>query len=219
VFFMILLNLKTYEQSIKKPLYYVDIASEIVGETGARIIISPPIPHLKESADRYSDIYSQHVDVDEVGAHTGSVPAEILKEIGVKGSLINHSEKRIGTDAVKKAVDRAHSVGLETVVCAETPEESGELSAFSPNYIAIEPPELIGSGRSVSKTKPDVITKAADIMKKTNPNVKLLCGAGVSTKEDVKRALELGTEGVLLASAFVKAEDPKEFLRELASVF
>jgi len=216
---MILLNLKTYEQSVKTPLLYVDIASEIVGETGVRVIVAPPTPHLKESAERFSDIYSQHVDGSEMGAYTGSIPAEILKEIGVKGSLINHSEKRIGTDAVKQAVERAHSVGLETVVCAETPKESGELSAFSPNYIAIEPPELIGSGRSVSKTKPDVITKTADIVKKTNPNVKLLCGAGVSTKEDVKRALELGTEGVLLASAFVKAEDPKEFLRELASVF
>ena len=216
---MILLNLKTYEQSIKTPLLYVDIASEIVGETGVRVIVAPPIPHLKESAERFSDIYSQHVDITGPGAHTGSIPAEILKEIGVKGSLINHSEKRIGTDAVKQAVERAHSIGLETVVCAETPEESGELSAFSPNYIAIEPPELIGSGKSVSKTKPDIITKTANIIKKTNPNVKLLCGAGVSTKEDVKRALELGTEGVLLASAFVKAEDPKEFLRELASVF
>jgi triosephosphate isomerase len=216
---MILLNLKTYEQSIKNPLLYVDVASEIVGETGVRIIVAPPIPHLKESAERFSDIYSQHVDVNEMGAHTGSIPAEILKEIGVKGSLINHSEKRIGTDAVKQAVERAHSVGLETVVCAEAPEESGDLSAFSPNYIAIEPPELIGSGKSVSKTKPEVITKTAGIIKKTNPNVKLLCGAGVSTKEDVKRALELGTDGVLLASAFVKAEDPKEFLREFASVF
>ncbi len=216
---MILLNLKTYEESIKNPFLYVDVASEIVGETGVRIIVAPPIPYLKESAERFSDIYSQHVDGFETGAHTGSIPAEVLKEIGVKGSLINHSEKRIGTDAVKEAVERAHSVGLETVVCAETPEESGELSAFSPNYIAIEPPELIGSGKSVSKTKPDIITKTADTVKKTNPHVKLLCGAGVSSREDVKRALELGTEGILLASAFVKAKDPKEFLRELASVF
>ena len=216
---MILLNLKTYEQSIKNPLYYVDTASEVVGETGVRIIVCPPIPYLKESAERFSDIYSQHVDGNGIGAHTGAIPAEILTEIGVKGSLINHSEKRIGNEAVKNAVERAHHVGLETVVCAETPEESGELSVFSPSYIAIEPPELIGSGKSVSKTKPDVITKTADVIKKTNPNVKLLCGAGVSNKDDIKRALELGTEGVLLASAFVKAKDPKEFLSDLASVF
>jgi triosephosphate isomerase len=47
----------------------------------------------------------------------------------------------------------------------------------------------------------------------------VLCGAGVSSKEDVKKALELGAQGVLLASAFVKAPDPKAFLSELAGVF
>ena len=216
---MILLNLKTYEQSIKNPLFYADVASEVVGETGVRIIVAPPLPYLKESTEKFSDIYSQHLDPFEPGAHTGSVPAELLKEMGVKGSLINHSEKRIGSEAVKKAVERAHSVGLETVVCAENPEEAGELAASTPEYIAIEPPELIGSGKSVSATKPDVITQAAEALKETNSNVKLLCGAGVSTPEDVKKALELGTEGVLLASAFVKARNPKEFLLNLASVF
>ena len=54
---------------------------------------------------------------------------------------------------------------------------------------------------------------------KTNPKVAVLCGAGVSNKEDTKKALELGVKGVLLASAFVKAKDPKEFLQGLASVF
>ncbi len=216
---MILLNLKTYEQTIKNPLFFADIAKEVVGETGVRIVVAPPAAYLKESAERYADIFAQHVDAFEPGAHTGSIPAEVLAQLHVKGSLINHSEKRIPKDAIKAAVERMHHVGLETVVCAENPEESAELSQFEPNFIAVEPPELIGSGVSVSTSKPEVITKTVQLIKKTNPKVRVLCGAGVSTKDDVQKALELGTDGVLLASAFVKAKNPKEFLQQLASVF
>jgi thiazole synthase ThiGH ThiG subunit len=42
-------------------------------------------------------------------------------------------------------------------------------------------------------------------------------GAGVSTPGDVKKSFELGAEGVLLASAFVKAPDPKKFAEDFAA--
>lgn len=216
---MIVLNLKTYEQSIKNPLYFADIAKEVVGETGVRIVVAPPAAYLKEAAERFGDVYAQHFDPYEPGAHTGSISAELLAHLHVKGSLLNHSEKRMPKEEIKQAVGRAHLAGIETVVCAETPEECAELSHFDPTYIAIEPPELIGKGISVSTAKPDVITKTVQLLKKANPKVRVLCGAGVSTREDVQKALELGTDGVLLASAFVNARNPKEFLKELASVF
>lgn len=216
---MIVLNLKTYKETIEKALLFTDIASEVVAETGVRVVVCPPSVYLQEAAERFSDVFAQHVDPVPAGAHTGSLPAEMLKHFNVKGSLVNHSEKRIGMENVKKAVDQLHSAGLESIVCAETPEEASEIAALSPLYVAIEPPELIGSGKSVSTTKPEVITDTVNLMKNSNAKVGVLCGAGVSNKYDVKKALELGTDGVLLASAFVKAEDPKAFLQELASVF
>jgi len=45
----------------------------------------------------------------------------------------------------------------------------------------------------------------------------VLCGAGISTGEDVKAAIGLGTEGVLLASGVVKSADPKAVLLDLVS--
>ena len=216
---MIVLNLKTYPETIEKSLYFTDVASEVVEETGVRIIICPPSPYLREAAERFSDVFAQHVDPYPPGAHTGSVPAEMLKALSVKGSLVNHSEKRIGMENVKKALDMLHSSALESIACAETPEEAAEISQLSPLYVAIEPPELIGSGKSVSKTKPEIITATVKKIKDSSNNVGVLCGAGVSTREDVKKALELGTDGVLLASAFVRAEDPKKFLQDFASVF
>lgn len=216
---MILLNLKTYGEVIKNPLYFVDVAKEVVGEYGVRIAVAVPAPYLKESAERYSDIYAQHIDYYEPGAHTGSILAEMLSSLRVKGTLINHSEKRVAAEAVGKAVERAHLFNLETVVCAEKPAEGESFSDYLPSFIAIEPPELIGTGRSVSTTKPEVVVDSVKRIKAKNPAVRVLCGAGVNNKEDVKKALLLGAEGVLLASAFVKAKSPKEMLSDLASVF
>ncbi len=216
---MIVLNLKTYPETIEKSFLFVDIASEVVAETGVRIIICPPAPYLKEAAERFSDVFAQHVDPYPPGAHTGSLPAEMLKAISVKGSLINHSEKRIGMDNVKKAIENIHSSALESIACAETSDEAAEIAHLSPLFVAIEPPELIGSGKSVSASKSELITATVKKIKDSSNKVGVLCGAGISSRDDVKKALELGTDGVLLASAFVRARDPKIFLQDLASVF
>ena len=216
---MIVLNLKTYPETIEKSLLFTDIVSEVVAESGVRIVICPPSPYLKEAAERFSDVFAQHTDPLPPGAYTGSLPAELLKTIGVKGSLVNHSEKRIGMENVKKVIENLHALALESVACTETPEEAAEIAHLSPLYVAIEPSELIGSGRSVSTTKPEIITATVKKIKDSSNKVGILCGAGVSTKDDVRKALELGTDGVLLASAFVRARDPKIFLQEFASVF
>jgi triosephosphate isomerase len=216
---MIVLNLKTYGASIEKALLFTDIASEVVADTGLRIIVCPPALHLKDAAERFSDVFAQHVDAEPPGAHTGTIPVEMLKALKVKGSLVNHSERRLPFETLKATVGRLHEQGLESIVCAATTKEAVEIAPLSPAFIAIEPPELIGSGISVSKAKPEIVLNSVKAVTETNQKVKVLCGAGVSNKEDVQKSVELGAEGVLLASAFVKAEDPKIFLTELASVF
>jgi len=57
--------------------------------------------------------------------------------------------------------------------------------------------------------------KAVEAVKKISPKSRVLCGAGVHTKEDIKHALLLGTEGVLIGHAVPKAKDPRKFLEEL----
>ena len=216
---MIVLNLKTYPQSIEKALLFADIAGEVVEETGIRIVLCPPVTHLQATAERFSQTFAQHSDFCQLGANTGYLPVESLKHIKVKGSLVNHSERRIGMENIAKTVDKLHQEGLESLVCAETAEEAEQIANLNPTYIAIEPPELIGGGISVSNAKPELVTNTVAAIKKANPKITVLCGAGVSNKEDTKKALKLGAKGVLLASAFVKAKDPKEFLLGLTSVF
>lgn len=216
---MIVLNLKTYEESIRKSLFFTDIASEVVAETGLRIVVCPPAPFLRAAAERFSGVFAQHADPEPPGAFTGSIPALMLKEIGVKGSLVNHSEKRVPHELIRKTIDNLHASGLESLVCAASSKEASEIAHFSPSFIAVEPPELIGKGVSVSKSRPEVVLNSVKAVKEANHRITVLCGAGVGSKEDVRKALELGAEGVLLASAFVKAEDPKKFLSDLAAAF
>ncbi len=217
---MIVLNLKTYDKTLEKAAYFAEVASEVVEESGVRIIVCPPSPFLRECTEKFSDIFAQHTDAETPGAFTGTVPAEALKHLHVKGSLVNHSEHKVRPmEKVKTIVDRLHQNALESIVCAENADEAGKIAHYSPTFIAVEPPELIGSGISVSNAKPEVVTSTIDAVKKVNENVSVLCGAGVSNALDTKNALKLGTDGVLLASAFVKSPDPKKFLQDLAAVF
>ncbi|MFN7991261.1 MAG: triose-phosphate isomerase [Candidatus Micrarchaeia archaeon] len=216
---MIVLNLKTYHETITKALLFTDIASEVVEESGLRVIICPPPVYLREAAERFGDVFAQHVDPDPPGAFTGSVPVDMLKAAKVKGSLLNHSEKRMAAERVGPTIESLHKHGMESLVCAATTSEAAGIANLTPTFIAVEPPELIGSGVSVSNAKPEIVMNSVKAVKEINHKITVLCGAGVSTKEDVKKALELGSEGVLLSSAFVRSPDPKGFLKDLSSVF
>jgi len=140
---------------------------------------------------------------------------EAIKEAGCKGSLVNHSEHRVPEEQIAKTSARLKEAGLESMLCTKDADESARLAKYEPTYIAVEPPELIGSGISVSTAKPEVVKGAVAAVAKVN-KTPVLCGAGVSNASDVKKAVELGAKGVLLASAYVKAKDPKQLLLEMA---
>ena len=213
---IIILNYKTYlESSGDKGRALTWAARDVMQETGIRIIVCPQTPELFHHKGFDIEIFSQHVDPIEPGSHTGHVLPESLKYCGVTGSLINHSEDRMPAADIKKCVDLCRKHGLISIVCAESVEKVKEVSAFGPDFVAIEPPELIGSGIPVSKADPGIVTRSVAAV--TDPNVKVLCGAGISKGEDVKAALELGTVGVLLASGVVKAKDPKAALKDLVT--
>jgi triosephosphate isomerase len=83
--------------------------------------------------------------------------------------------------------------------------------------VAVEPPELIGSGVAVSKAKPEIITDTVSRIRKINKDVMILCGAGITSGDDVREALRLGTQGVILASGVVKAKNQLAAIEDLAS--
>ncbi|MEM4348079.1 MAG: triose-phosphate isomerase [Candidatus Anstonellaceae archaeon] len=212
---IIALNLKAYKESVGMGAEtFCQIAAEVSLLYDVRIIVAPQHVDLRRAAEIHSDIFAQHMDPVLSGPFTGKISIEALKDAKVKGSLLNHSEYRLSEEAIAKSVELLKNAGLQSIVCSKDAAESASLAKYLPDYIAVEPPELIGSGISVSTAKPEVITQTIDAVKEV-ADIPVLCGAGISNGRDVKRAIELGASGVLLASAFVKAGNPKELLIEM----
>ena len=213
---IIALNLKTYPESLgKKGLELCQIASEVSLLTGVRIIVAPQTVDLKDAVLVSGDVFAQHVDAAKQGAFTGTVCVESIKSAGCIGSLVNHSEHRLPEQVIAETIARLNEAGLESVLCTKDAAESALLAKYNPTFIAVEPPELIGSGISVSTAKPEIVSGTVRAVAAVN-STPVLCGAGVSNGTDVKKAIALGASGVLLASAFVKATDPKRLLLEMA---
>jgi triosephosphate isomerase len=139
-----------------------------------------------------------------------------VREAGAVGTLVNHSERRLKLADIDETLTRARAVGLTTVVCTNNTAVSASAAALKPDMIAVEPPELIGSGIPVSKAQPEVVTGTVESVKRVNRNVVVLCGAGITSGEDVAAAIKLGTQGVLVASGIVKAKDPYKVMLEFA---
>lgn len=207
---LIVLNFKTYRESIgRKALELAKTAEKAAEQTGVSVAVCPSVVDLAMVASSVSiPVFAQHCDPYTPGAYTGAVVAEALKESGAAGSLLNHSEKKLRLSDLSESVKRLRSNGLISIVCADDPSAATAAAALGPDVLAVEPPELIGTGISVSTAKPEVVTETVSRVKILASGVRVLCGAGVSTAEDVSRALQLGTDGVLLSSAYVKARDP-----------
>jgi len=216
----IIVNFKAFRESMHSGALEIARAAEDVSrETGVSIGVAPNYIDAYYIAKSFDvPVFLQHVDPVGFGAHTGHIPVDSLPLYGFKGSLVNHSERRLRIDEIRSIVSRMNELGLISIVCSSDNIESVALSVLRPSAIAVEPPELIGTGISVSRAKPEVVRDAVDPIKRMG-RIDVLCGAGITTADDVKRAIELGVDGVLLATAVTKSGDPRGKLMELARAF
>lgn len=215
---LILVNLKTYTETMgERAVRLAKMAERVARQTGVCIALAPQLSDLHRVATAVKiPIFAQHIDPVQPGRGTGAVLAEAVLEAGAIGTLLNHSERQLLLADLEAALGRAKAVGLKTVVCSNNRTVSCAAAALGPDFIAVEPPELIGTGIPVSQAQPEVVTATVEVIRKMNPSVTPLCGAGISTGKDVAAAIKLGTRGVLLASGVTKAADPEQVLREMA---
>ena len=215
---LILVNFKTYSQATgRNAVKLAEIAEKVSSETEVCIGLAPQFADIAPVARIASiPVFAQHIDPITPGSFTGHILPESVREAGAVGTLINHSERRLKLADIDASISKAREVNLVSVVCANNAPVSAAAAALKPDMIAVEPPELIGTGIPVSKAKPEVVTGTVEVVKRVNPKVVILCGAGITKGEDVAAALELGTEGVLVASGIVKAKDPYKALLEFA---
>jgi triosephosphate isomerase (TIM) len=211
-------NFKTYiEATGKRGVELAKIADQVSRDSGVTIAVAPQFTDLKTVTEAVEiPVFSQHIDPIKPGAYTGHILADAVKAAGASGTILNHSERRIKISEIEEILSLARVSDLASVVCTDTPGVSAAVASLSPDMIAIEPPDLIGTGVAVSKARPELITNAIKRIRSVNGSVDILCGAGVSTAEDVGKALELGTHGVLVSSSVVKGTNPGQLLENMS---
>lgn len=216
---VVVVNFKTYlESSGREALALAKLCEEVAKETGASFIVAPPLPDLAMVASSVDiPVYAQHVDEVRPGNTTGHVTMENVRASGARGTLLNHSEKRIKVAEIHDLIGLARSLHLATIVCTNNPGVSVACAAMGPDAVAVEPPELIGGDISVTTASPGIVSDTVRSIRSVKPEVAVLCGAGVKNGLDVAKAVELGANGVLLASGVVKAKDRRAVLLDLVS--
>ena len=214
---MFIINCKNYEEIAGNNIIkFLKITRKISKKYKVKIAIAPPQHLVGQIANSSLIVLAQHVDDKKVGSTTGFVIPDLLKKSKIKGAIINHSEHRISSNEITNLVLRLKQLKLISVLCVRNVAEVKKYVRLNPDYIAIEPPELIGSGRAISKEKPELITNAAKAIKSAKKSTKLLCGAGIISGEDVSKAVELGSSGILVASGIVKSKNWSAIITEFA---
>lgn len=215
----VVINFKAYaEVDGLKALELARICESVAEESGVSIAVCPPVAELGAVARGVGiPVLSQNIDPFKPGSATGWMTPSMISACGAVGTLINHSEHRFDDVKIGECVRMCDEQSLISMVCAESVEKAESVARFAPRFIAVEPPELIGGDISVTTANPKIVQDTVDAVKSVDGSVSVLCGAGVKTGEDVFTALQLGADGVLLASGVVKAKDPRASLLGLIS--
>lgn len=218
---MIFVNFKTYEEATgRRAIALIKLMEEVAEEAQVKIIPVVQAADIKEAVENSKlEIWVQKIDPVTFGAHTGAILPEAVLEDGAVGTFLNHSENKFSDPKkLQESVGRAKDVGLKTLVFASDTNELTTVCAFTPTFIAYEPPEFIGSTQvSVAQSKPEIIAQASVLAKEKG--IPLIVGAGIHSKDDVRKSLELGAVGVAVATDIVKAENPRAELTDLVEGF
>ena len=191
-------------------------AERLSGLYDVDIIYTPQAVDLRmiAQATRRLLVFAQHMDALVVGKGVGSVLPEAVKAGGARGVLLNHAERRLELSELARAIRRAGEVGLATLVCADDPAQARAIAQLGPDIILAEPPELIGAPGGGIEAR-DYVRETNESIRRVDPAIRVLHGAGIAGPEDVRAMIALGAEATGCTSAVVRAPDPAKALGEM----
>jgi triosephosphate isomerase len=192
-------------------------ADELAADLGVSIVYDPQavdIPAVAAATSRIL-VFAQHMDPVEPGRGVGAVLAEAIRDAGAVGTLLNHSERRMTMEEIDAAIRRARSVGLATLVFADSPDEAAAFARLGPDIVLAEPPALIAGGVSVGAVMAGFVAEAVAAVKGVDPRILVMSGAGVNGPADVEQMMRLGLDGTGSSSGILKATDPVAMMRAM----
>lgn len=214
---LIVVNFKTYSTALAE---HAETLGKLMADvdTNARMVaVTSAFDLSSVSAISGLEVWSQHLDPVGQGSYTGWLEPQTAIARGASGTIINHAEHKVSIEHVRDLMAMLPE-GFPICACAADVAEARALAKLNPTFIAVEPPELIGEDISVTTADPAIVSDTVAAVKEVNPNVRVLCGAGVKNGKDVATAISLGAKGVLLASGVTKANDINAVLRDLVSL-
>ena len=214
---LIVVNFKTYSTALAE---HAETLGKLMAdvETNARMVaVTSAFDLSNVSSISGLEVWAQHLDPVGQGSHTGWLEPQTAIARGASGTIINHAEHKVSIDHVRDLMSMLPD-GFPICACAADVAEARALAKLGPTFIAVEPPELIGGDISVTTADPAIVSDTVAAVKEVNPDVRVLCGAGVKNGQDVATAISLGAEGVLLASGVTKARDTASVLSDLVSL-
>ena len=216
-----------------------------VADAACDVAVAVPAPYLAQvqaaAAGSVVAVAAQDVSQHEAGAFTGEVSAAMLKDFGVRYTLVGHSERRQyhgETDAaVAEKAQRALAAGITPIVCVgETLQEreAGQTEAvvkrqlaavihlnghcISEVVVAYEPVWAIGTGRTASPEQAQavhaVLRAQLAAASEHADRIRLLYGGSMNAGNAAQLLGQPDIDGGLVGGASLKAPD---FLQIIAA--
>lgn len=157
-------------------------------------------------------ITSQAMESLNIGKGMGHILPEGLKEAGVKATFLNHNENPLSINELAKTIKRAKELDILTIVCSSEVEDTRAIAYLNPDAMVCELNSLIGKGKIADES---YMKETNKIVKTINPNIKVIQAAGISTGEDVYKAIISGADGTGATSGIVCSSDPFSKLEEM----
>lgn len=190
------------------------IADEAAAKYDVRVIYTTPYADIRRVAENVKNlkVFAPHMDDIPVGRGLACVLGESLKAAGAVGVMLNHAERPLPSSTLVRTLNRARELGLMSIVCADSMDETRAVAQMHPDLMITEPTELIGTGQAADlsyvKTSVDAITAI-------DPNIGILVGGGISNGNDVYNTIMAGADATGSSSGIVKAADPGAMVHEM----
>jgi triosephosphate isomerase (TIM) len=198
---------------------------------GVDVVLCPPFASLAAAVESPLAVYAQNVHWEHEGAYTGEVSAPMLLELGVRGAIVGHSERRQYFGETDETVGlrarHALDAGLDVIACIGELEEerergetedvlSRQLAVLEPHerlVIAYEPVWAIGTGKTAT---PELAQEAHEFVKSL-VDVPVLYGGSVKPENAAELLGQPDVDGALVGGASLDVDSFTAICRTAAA--
>lgn len=202
-------------------------------KTNNDLVLCPSMLYISLFKSDKIVLGSQKVDMYDMGAYTGCVNAKQLKSLGVKYSLVGHSEvrkyKNITPEGINKKIKKLLEEGITPIYCIGETKEERDNNTYKELLkkdiieslkdidkdkviVAYEPVWSIGTGNIPTS---DEINEVISIVKELLPNNKILYGGSVNEENIDYFNSNCNLDGYLLGGVSLKPDKLQKLLNIL----